>query len=475
MKFTDYIKLSLVRLRAFSMILGTSILIAFSPHLSLRTQSQEAYANGSKTQQERLAVLTLQNRINMSLEETQYLTSLVRRIASKRLAHRYLVMTQENIEVLLPPDTKLEDCVSECQVETGRTLGARFIITGEVLRFGSSLRLTLRMHDTQSGQLLVSEVAKANDIEGLETPTEQLVETLVASIDERSSLHNETRPRDQQAIIVGRSEVEPSAHSPSFTSPRKSRQERLRERARLAQEERSARLEGRRERLQEQARKQAVHHSPKSNQTIVKENNTSDDSGHRSINSELYFGLGTGSCEINGVSCADQGLESDISLSLALRYYIDKNDHRQHWGWRSGLEIKYAHSSLSSSFSSNFMGSDLSYTVNHINVGYIFAFEAGWLNASANLGFGYSSGLYSIFDSRSAEQRPLDLNFQDVLNLNVGASVGIRLTPDWMLSVFTDRFRAMGESELCDQLSADCLQGELPEVTQTGLRLSFTM
>ena len=51
-------------------------------------------------------------------------------------------MTQENIEVLLPPNTKLEDCTSECQVETGRTIGARYIITSEVLRFGSSLRIS---------------------------------------------------------------------------------------------------------------------------------------------------------------------------------------------------------------------------------------------------------------------------------------------------------------------------------------------
>ena len=154
-----------------------------------RAQTQRAKQTPAN---ERLAVLMLRNRINMSREEVEYLTSVVRRITSKRLAQSYLIMTQENIEILLPPNTQLEDCVSECQVETGRTLGARYIITGEVLRFGSSLRLTLRMHDTKTGRLVSSEVAKGKEIEALEDPTEKAVLALIQQIESHTSSHKQT-------------------------------------------------------------------------------------------------------------------------------------------------------------------------------------------------------------------------------------------------------------------------------------------
>ena len=118
----------------------------------------------------------------MTPSEVEYLTGIVRLEAAKSLPRNYLVMTQENIVSLLPPDKTLEDCQSECEVDMGRLLGARYIITGEVLRFGSSLRLTLRLHDTKTGRLIASEIAKGKEIEDLEDPTSASIHSLLQSL-----------------------------------------------------------------------------------------------------------------------------------------------------------------------------------------------------------------------------------------------------------------------------------------------------
>ena len=62
------------------------------------------------------------------------------------------MMTRENMLVLIPK--KLEDCEGECEVDTGRLLGADYLITGEVLRVGSAFKADLRLHETASGRLL---------------------------------------------------------------------------------------------------------------------------------------------------------------------------------------------------------------------------------------------------------------------------------------------------------------------------------
>jgi hypothetical protein len=50
------------------------------------------------------------------------------------------VMTKENILLLLPEKHgDLADCEADCEVETGRRIGADLIVTGEVLKFGDEL------------------------------------------------------------------------------------------------------------------------------------------------------------------------------------------------------------------------------------------------------------------------------------------------------------------------------------------------
>ncbi|MFM8559261.1 MAG: PEGA domain-containing protein, partial [bacterium] len=71
---------------------------------------------------------------------------------------------------LLPPGKTLADCSKgQCEVEVGRTIGADYIVTGEVLKFGDELRLNLKVHHCVSGAFLGSQTAKGSRVRDLES------------------------------------------------------------------------------------------------------------------------------------------------------------------------------------------------------------------------------------------------------------------------------------------------------------------
>ena len=66
----------------------------------------KAYA---QTSQERVAVLEIQNKAGVKQGELDYLSDLLRQSAGKLPREHFLVMTKENVRVLLPPGKSLED------------------------------------------------------------------------------------------------------------------------------------------------------------------------------------------------------------------------------------------------------------------------------------------------------------------------------------------------------------------------------
>ena len=118
----------------------------------------------------KLAVLELRNDAGLSAAEIAYLTDRVRADASQALpAGAFLVMTRESIEELLPPGVKLVDCLSsQCEVEVGRRIGADYIVSGEVLKFGDELRMNLKAHHCASSAFLGGESAGGARLADLE-------------------------------------------------------------------------------------------------------------------------------------------------------------------------------------------------------------------------------------------------------------------------------------------------------------------
>ena len=115
----------------------------------------------------------------VSGEEANYITELVRGATRKALpATQFIVMTKENLIDMLPPGKRLTDCVGECAVETGRKVGADYVVDGEVVRFGGELRVAFTLHDTREGNLLATERCGDTKVLGLESPVETAAQRL---------------------------------------------------------------------------------------------------------------------------------------------------------------------------------------------------------------------------------------------------------------------------------------------------------
>ena len=103
------------------------------------------------------------------------------RTALKRQAPQAQVMTRENVLVMLEAQGKnLADCEGECEVDTGRRLGADLVVSGEIIRVGSRLKVDLRLHDTRSGQLLSGAAATGKNVDELDAAVESAVRQLVS-------------------------------------------------------------------------------------------------------------------------------------------------------------------------------------------------------------------------------------------------------------------------------------------------------
>ncbi|MBK8015312.1 MAG: hypothetical protein IPK20_00510 [Betaproteobacteria bacterium] len=91
-------------------------------------------------------------------------------------------MTRENVQQLLPPGRSLADCLGDCAVETGRNLGADYVVTGEVTAFAGQLRVTLSLHETARGNLIDSRRAGAPDLLGIETDLREKARELLLTL-----------------------------------------------------------------------------------------------------------------------------------------------------------------------------------------------------------------------------------------------------------------------------------------------------
>jgi len=113
------------------------------------------------SEEERMAVLEIQA-ATLTVDERMVLTDEIRGAAIDTLRGRILVMTRENMEVMLT-DMGIDTCIAEgsCEVETARNLGAHYVITGTISPFGDQLAASLKLHDARTGALLNTERVSA--------------------------------------------------------------------------------------------------------------------------------------------------------------------------------------------------------------------------------------------------------------------------------------------------------------------------
>jgi TolB-like protein len=132
-----------------------------------------------------LAVLDFRNKLkgaDADSLDAAYFTNAVR-AGVKRQAPSMRVMTRENVLVLLESEGKrIEDCEGECEVDTGRRLGADYVVSGELLRIGTSFKLDLRLHETREGQLLRGAAASGRTADELDANAAAAIGELLAPL-----------------------------------------------------------------------------------------------------------------------------------------------------------------------------------------------------------------------------------------------------------------------------------------------------
>src|SRR5438067_12619646 len=79
------------------------------------------------------------------------------------------VITRENMLVLLQASgQKLEECEGECEVDTGRRIGADLVVSGEIQTVGTRLKVSLKLHETHTGRLLSTAFATGKSVDELD-------------------------------------------------------------------------------------------------------------------------------------------------------------------------------------------------------------------------------------------------------------------------------------------------------------------
>ncbi|MBM4398589.1 MAG: SUMF1/EgtB/PvdO family nonheme iron enzyme, partial [Deltaproteobacteria bacterium] len=135
-----------------------------------------------------VAVLELDNPSKrVSVQEVQFVTDAVRKAAAEGLDRgAYLVLTRENMDLIVPPEDR--KCMAGmCYAEIGRKLQARFVVGGRVTDVGRKFGVTLEVYEARTGQLLASEMARADDVDGVVDHVQRLAPSLMRRIVPASS------------------------------------------------------------------------------------------------------------------------------------------------------------------------------------------------------------------------------------------------------------------------------------------------
>lgn len=182
-------------------LLGAIVIMA---HRSLSYPSQ-----GYAQMVPRLAVLTLQGEVGSS-EERMSWSDTVRAAALHALGrYEIKVIDRDQFLMLLPPDQKLEECVGLCSAQLARVVGARWALSGDLLKRAQSIGVTLRLHSA-NGDLLGVEQGECSTVGQLPQTLKTLTGTLI-----RAALLKEPTPAEAPSSakeIATQEEIHPEPH-----------------------------------------------------------------------------------------------------------------------------------------------------------------------------------------------------------------------------------------------------------------------
>lgn len=151
----------------------------------------------AKLAEGRVAVMSLLVRLPAGASEassSKYFEDALR-AAVKRDLPSAQVLTRESLDLLISENKVVGLCDSDCEVKQGRQIGANLIVTGELVRVGTQLKLSLRLHETEFGQLLTGTVAAGQTVDEVDQALPSAVVELLAPLTGK-------RPAGERALRV---------------------------------------------------------------------------------------------------------------------------------------------------------------------------------------------------------------------------------------------------------------------------------
>jgi len=91
---------------------------------------------------------------NFSEVEIKYLNDIFREEIVNRFADDVDIITAENMSLLLPHEIELEDCIDECDVKIGRSIGVDYTLSIEISNIRDEFKLNFRLSDTHTASLI---------------------------------------------------------------------------------------------------------------------------------------------------------------------------------------------------------------------------------------------------------------------------------------------------------------------------------
>jgi TolB-like protein len=151
-----------------------------------------------------VAILEFHNQVPGIDPKTNHDGSYLADVARTAAAEAGLrVMTRENVLVLLQANGRsMSDCVDKCEIDTARLLGASYVVTGTIIKFGSQVRLSLRLHDTAQGTLLMGAAVGGMEVGALESGLPEAMNKLLAPLKKQVTLAAPPRPDRARQLAV---------------------------------------------------------------------------------------------------------------------------------------------------------------------------------------------------------------------------------------------------------------------------------
>lgn len=111
----------------------------------------------------------------VSFNERQYLTNVLREKAIKvfHADRGWIIMTRENINVLLPAGKSIEDCEGSCLAETGRNISADYVAQAKIAKFGSGFSISAELYSTRNSKFVANFTAFSTTVDGLVSEIEE--------------------------------------------------------------------------------------------------------------------------------------------------------------------------------------------------------------------------------------------------------------------------------------------------------------